>query len=334
MQSIPQQILHLVILLPLLALFLFACNGEEDQADNKGTETVESSEGEKLPPPPPPKQVQNPQGIDLQGHRGCRGLLPENSIPAMERALELGMTTLELDVVITKDHQVLVSHEPFMSHEICLDPDGNPISKEDERSHNIYEMDYATVKQYDCGSKVHPRFPDQEKLRVTKPLLSDLIDFAENWANTKGAPAPNYNIEIKREEGQDEFHPGAEEFATLLIELLREKGVTDRSSIQSFDIPSLEASHGVAPDIKLVYLVWKNEDFQDALSKLSFTPDIYSPDFKLVNTELILYAKENGMKVIPWTVNEEEDMREMIGMGVDGIISDYPDRLVKVVENR
>ena len=333
MQSIPQQILHLTILLPLLAVFLFAYNGEEDQTANKGTETVESSGGETTPPPP--KQVLNPQGIDLQGHRGCRGLLPENSIPAMERALELGMTTLELDVVITKDHQVLVSHEPFMSHEICLDPDGNPISEEDEKNHNIYQMDYATVQQYDCGSKVHPRFPDQEKLRVTKPLLSDLIDFAENWANTKGVPAPNYNIEIKREEGQDGlFHPGAEEFATLLIELIREKGVTERTYIQSFDIASLEASHGVAPDFKMVYLVWKNEDFRDAMSKLSFTPDVYSPDFNLVTPELILYAKEMGMKVIPWTVNEEDDMRDMIGMGVDGIISDYPDRLVRVVENR
>ncbi len=317
----------LILALSLATVFLPSCSGNESSETDTETKTT-PEETTKTPDSQP---VMNAPIIDMQGHRGCRGLLPENSIPAMERALELGVTTLEMDVVITQDRQVVVSHEPFMNHEICLDPDGNPISEEDEKSYNIFQMDFATVQKYDCGTKVHPRFPDQEKLLVRKPLLSEVIDFAENWAQTKNRPAPYYNIEIKRVEGQDEvFHPGPEEFATLLIDLLREKSLSERAYIQSFDIASLEACHQLSPDFKLVYLIEENPDFEDALSKLTFEPVVYSPYFELVTPELLIYAKERGMKVIPWTVNEEEDMQELIDMGVDGIITDYPDRLAKI----
>ena len=107
------------------------------------------------------------KSIDYQGHRGCRGLLPENTIPAFKKALDLGVKTLEMDVVITKDKQVILSHEPWFSHEIALDPEGNPIQLETETSHRIYQMTFEETQNYDVGSKDHPRFPEQEKMEIT-----------------------------------------------------------------------------------------------------------------------------------------------------------------------
>lgn len=315
---IPSFGVHLLVFLFCLA----ACSENEDSKQVIG----ETS---------PPLRTMESQSIDLQGHRGCRGLLPENSIPAMKRALDIGVTSLEMDVVITKDKQVILSHEPFMSHEICLDPDGNPISEEDEKSHNIYQMDYATVEQYDCGTKIHPHFPDQEKMRVSKPLLADVIDMAEAWAKETGRPAPNYNIEVKRKVERDgEFHPEGREFAELLIEVLREKGLAGRAFIQSFDIGILEESRKMAPEFTLVYLVEDHPDFRKSLSLLSFEPEYFSPKFDFVNEDMMAYCKERGMKVVPWTVNEESDMQRLLDLGVSGLISDYPDRLVKVVGAR
>ena len=125
------------------------------------------------------------QEFDIQGHRGCRGLLPENSIVAMKKAVDLGVTTLELDVVISADHQVLLSHEPFLSHEICLDSNGNEIYENNEKSYNLYKMNYDEIRKCDCGSKIHPRFLSQEKVKTYKPLLSEMIDSVENYIQKK-----------------------------------------------------------------------------------------------------------------------------------------------------
>src|ERR1700754_3858617 len=113
--------------------------------------------------------------FDKEGHRGCRGLMPENTIPAMMKALELGVTTLEMDAVITADNQVVLSHEPFFNHEITTKPDGKLVTAQEEKSLNIYKMTYAQTQQYDVGLRPHPRFPQQQKLKATKPLLKEVI---------------------------------------------------------------------------------------------------------------------------------------------------------------
>jgi glycerophosphoryl diester phosphodiesterase len=119
--------------------------------------------------------------FDKQGHRGCRGLMPENTIPAMLKATALGVTTLETDVVITRDKQVVLSHEPFFNHEISTKPDGAPVTEQEERSLNIYQMDYSQVRQFDVGLRPHPRFAQQQKLAAFKPLLAEMIDSVENY---------------------------------------------------------------------------------------------------------------------------------------------------------
>ena len=117
--------------------------------------------------------------LDIQGHRGARGLMPENTVPSFIHALTLGVTTLELDVVVSRDSQVVVSHEPFLSSTICLSPDGKAIPVEEEKRYNLYQMDYDDIRRADCGSKGNPRFPEQRKMAVAKPLLTEVIDSVE-----------------------------------------------------------------------------------------------------------------------------------------------------------
>lgn len=271
--------------------------------------------------------------IDLQGHRGARGLLPENSIPAFRRALELGVNTLEMDAVISADNQVIVSHEPWFSASICRTPDDHDIREGDEQSHNIYRMSYEEIAQYDCGSRGNARFPEQEPEPVSKPLLSAVIKMAESYAADLGRPAPLYNIEIKSTASRDNtFHPTPDRFAKLLYDLLDEHGIVDRTTIQSFDVRALRAARALDPNVRLALLVDNRRGYARNVESLGFLPDIYSPAYRLVNRRLIERAHAEDVEVLPWTVNDPRVMRRLLEMGVDGLITDYPDLGREVVD--
>ena len=135
--------------------------------------------------------------FETEGHRGCRGLLPENTIQGFKHAIELGVTTIEMDVVISQDHQVVVSHEAFFNHEITTRPDGTFVKENEEKSFNIYKMDYDQVKAFDVGLKIHPRFPFQEKAKANKPTLEEVIGFCESYTKELSVSPIRYNIEIK-----------------------------------------------------------------------------------------------------------------------------------------
>jgi len=264
--------------------------------------------------------------FDKQGHRGCRGLMPENTIPAMVRALELGVTTLEMDVVITKDKKVVLSHEPWFGRDITTKPDGTFIGPREERTHNIYWMDYELVKTFDVGLKPHPRFPEQQKMKAVKPLLTDVIDTIGKEMMTRRRPFPYYNIEIKSDPDFDGvFHPKPEEFVDLVMAVIIDKGISDQVIIQSFDFRVLKYLHEKYPSIKTAALVEDLKGLEEHLKILGFTPAIYSPNFALVNREMIRKCHERQIKVIPWTVNSKEKINGLKAMGVDGIITDYPD---------
>lgn len=128
--------------------------------------------------------------MDIQGHRGCRGLLPENSLPAFEKAIDLGVNTLELDVVVSKDLRVVVSHEPYMSKTICTMPNGNDINNPYQL--NLFQMSYDSIKKFDCGTRFHPSYPEQEKITTNKPLLSEVFDLVKSKDSDVW-----FNIEIK-----------------------------------------------------------------------------------------------------------------------------------------
>jgi glycerophosphoryl diester phosphodiesterase len=268
--------------------------------------------------------------FDLQGHRGARGLKPENTIPAFLLALDSGVTTIELDLAITKDNQIVVSHEPWMSSEICLQH-GQPINKADERKLNIYQMTYDEVRGFDCGSKGNARFPEQEKAILSKPLLRDVIIAVEDHIKSFTQYEVDYNIEIKTSpEGDNKFHPDPKQFSDLVYALLDEYLPLERVIIQSFDFRVLKYWHEKYPDIRLAALVENKKSIESNLKDLGFRPSIYSPYFQLLSKEKVRSLQRQKIRVIPWTVNEVNDMKKIQNMGVDGFITDYPDRAAKL----
>ncbi|SJZ61416.1 glycerophosphodiester phosphodiesterase [Sediminibacterium ginsengisoli] len=269
--------------------------------------------------------AQKTRKIDFEAHRGGRGLMPENTIPAMKHAIDLGIVqTLEMDVVITKDKKVVVSHDPYFNPAITTTPQGTFFDPKDGPKTLLYTMTYDSISKYDVGMKGHPDFPHQQKLAVKKPLLADLIDAVEQYA---GKRKMLYNIEIKSKEKTDNInHPDPQEFVTLVAAVLKEKKIMDRVVIQSFDPRPLNLLHKMYPELKLSFLVDKDAGkLEEQLAKLAFTPDTYSPAFATVTKEMVDACHQKNIKVLPWTVNTKEEMVKQIGLGVDGIISDYPD---------
>ena len=265
------------------------------------------------------------QKVIKQGHRGCRGLLPENSITGMKRALDLGSHVLELDVVISKDQQVVVSHDPYFTAEISMQPNGDTISAADEKQHNLYKMNYSDIKKYDVGSKHNTKFPEQVNFPTYKPLLSELIDSVDAYARSKGMPAPYYNIEIKSQpKTDDEFQPKPEIFTGLVMKVCKKARIMKRMNIQSFDVRPLQLIHKQYPDVTIAYLTANQKTIAENISDLGFQPHVYSPYYKTVDEASVQYCHEKGMKIIPWTVNTKQEIDALIGLKVDGIITDYP----------
>jgi glycerophosphoryl diester phosphodiesterase len=279
-----------------------------------------------------------PREFDLEGHRGCRGIMPENTIPAMLKAINLGVNTLEMDVVITADRKVVLSHEPFFNHEITTLPSGDTIDATNEWQYNIYHMTYDSVKLYDVGMKPHSRFSEQKKMKVTKPLLSVLIDSVEAYCNKINHSKVNYNIEIKSLDSADNvYHPAPEEYADLVMNIINEKKISDRVIVQSFDVRSLKVMNKKYPSIKLSWLIDVGHtiplsDFKNSL--LGFKPDIISPDYSLLNRQIIDSLHRQNIRVIPWTVDDIEAAKKLYQIKVDGIITDFPDRInINTIKN-
>lgn len=268
--------------------------------------------------------------FDLQGHRGCRGLLPENTIPAMLRALQLGVTTLEMDAVITADSMVVLSHEPFFNHEISRHPDGRPVTESEEEGLNIYKMTYDEVKAFDVGLQPHPRFPEQEKMPAAKPLLRDVIRAVKDWCRENDKPLPYFNIETKcLPKGDNHYHPVPEVFVDLLVGVINEEEIIQKVIIQSFDFRTLVYARKQYPGLALAALVEGDDkgSLSDHLDALGFVPEIYSPAWQRVNKEIVHESNVQGMKVVPWTVNDTATASALKALGVNGLITDYPDRV-------
>jgi glycerophosphoryl diester phosphodiesterase len=266
--------------------------------------------------------------FDQQGHRGCRGLRPENTIPAMIHALELGVTTLETDVVISKDKQAVLSHEPFFNHEISTTPAGKRVQTSEEKTLNLYQMTYEEIQKFDVGLAPHPRFPRQQKMPAVKPRLEDMIDSVINYCHQHNRPLPFFNIETKSEaSGDNIFHPEPIEFVDIIISVINRKKINSYVIIQSFDPRTLQYLHSKYPNIKTALLIedYDKRSLDDQLKNLGFTPTIYSPAHQLVTSALVQQCKEKSMLLIPWTVNDLPSLQRLKDMGVNGIISDYPD---------
>jgi glycerophosphoryl diester phosphodiesterase len=267
--------------------------------------------------------------FDFQGHRGARGLLPENTIPAFLKALELGTPTLEMDVVITKDKHVLVSHEAWMSSEICSKPTGDAVTPAEEKSLNIYQMTYAETETYDCGKRGHPRFAQQQPVASTKPLLRDVFSAEEKFTGKRKTIF--YNIETKSNpDGDNRFHPEPKEFASLLYAEVKRAGKLGVTTFQSFDPRTLIELHAMDNSLRLALLVENEKPFEENLAALPFTPKLYCPKYQLVTPSLVQSVRAKGMKLVVWTVNSLDEMNRLVALGVDGIITDYPNLRTKL----
>jgi len=272
---------------------------------------------------------------EIHGHRGCRGLRPENTLDAFRKAVDLGCDWLEMDVVLTGDGQVMVSHEPWMDHRICRTPEGDSITPAQERSFNIFRMTTEEAQRFDCASTPQPDFPEQDLKPSSKPTLREVVEAVDEHALLTGSRLPSFNIEVKSEPAlYGTFQPEPGPYVSTVLTTLDSLGISDRCVLQSFDPAILEAIHAADPSLALAYLVENSEGLEKDLGRLTFAPAIYSPAFELVDAPLVATLREREMQLVVWTVNEETDIERMLDLGVDGIISDYPDRVIRLLEER
>ena len=265
--------------------------------------------------------------FDQQGHRGCTGLMPENTIPAFLKAIDLGVTTLEMDVVISKDNKVVVSHDPYFDYLITTKPGGNYFTNEEGKAMKLYQMNYNEIKKYDVGLKPHPDFPQQQNIPAIKPLLTTVVDSVIYHMRTMRRPPVWYNIEIKSDSGGDGIdHPAPAEFVELVMNAIKESGIERWTIIQSFDLRPLQYIHEHYPEMKIAILIddINTKSFKKNIRALGFTPVTYSPEYRLVSSKLIKECHDAGVLIIPWTVNSKKEIDSLKSLGVDGIITDYP----------
>lgn len=262
--------------------------------------------------------------VDWQGHRGARGLLPENSIPAFIKALDY-VSTLELDVVVSKDKQIIVSHEPWFSDKICSHPDGSPVTEQEAESLLIYEMDYEEIKKYDCGKRGNPRFEEQQAMAAFKPSFMEMVGHVDLYCQENGLPKPFFNVEMKSyKDWYGKRIPMPAEFVQLMLNEIKLLDIHQRVNLQSFDIKVLQEIRKVDKEISMALLVENLLGVEENINQLGFIPKLYSPYYMLLNEQVINEIHDKGMELVPWTVNDPEVMKKLVALGCDGIITDYP----------
>jgi len=263
-----------------------------------------------------------------EGHRGARGLMPENTIPAMKAGLRSGANTLEMDIYLSRDGKVVVAHDPYINPDFSYLPSRAEIPVGDAHKYLLHQLTYDEIKTFDVGSKYYKAFPHQLKMEAHIPVLGDLIDSLENYAAAAHLPKPIYNIELKNKPEYDgSFNAGPETLAEALIKVLRSKSIGKRFYVQSFDLRPLQYIHQHYPSLTIGFLTDSKLSFEENIKALGFYPQIYSPHYKMVTPELISKCHQRQLKIVPWTVDNPADIRAMTDMGVDGIITDYPNYL-------
>lgn len=270
---------------------------------------------------------------EVHGHRGCRGLLPENTLPAFLHALALGVDVLEMDVVISADQQVVVSHEPWLSAQLGPDPSGALIDPLHEQAHNIYQLPYAAIRQSAVGEWPHPGFPTQQASLTYRPLLREVLRATEAACHQLSRPPVGYSIELKSTpHGDSLFHPLPAPFVELVLAEVMSAQVQARTTLLSFDVRILQAARRLAPGLRLCLLNEGDLGAPALFEHLGFVPQVYGPDFHLLSPSLVqaLRAYYPSLELVPWTVNEPHHLREVMAWGTTGITTDFPDRLLSL----
>jgi glycerophosphoryl diester phosphodiesterase len=295
------------------------------------------------------------RAFDLQAHRGGRGLWPENTLAAFSEALTLGVTTLELDCAVTKDGVVVVSHDPVLNPDHTRDESGRFLAKPGPALH---DLTYAELRRYDVGrlrpgTEYAARYPDQQAVDAQRiPRLADVFALAK----MRGSEEVRFNVETKVFPDDPERTLAPEPFAEAVVKVVRAAGMEARTTIQSFDWRTLKVVQKIAPNIATVALTTQRpgedhvqigvpgpspwlggldvDDFGGSVPRLveASGASVWSPNYLDVEAKQVEEAHALGLAVVPWTVNETADIERVLAMGVDGIISDRPDRLRAVLE--
>jgi len=293
--------------------------------------------------------------FDIEAHRGGRALFPENTLQSFANALSMGVNTLELDIGVTKDAAIVVSHERKLNPDLARGPDGAYIPPP---GIPFVQLSLDEVRKYDVGqirpgSAYAAQFPNQHAVPVTRiPTLIEVFDLVRK----SGDEGVRFNIETKIDPNHPEESPDPQRFVGLLLDLLQQQKFSDRVMVQSFDWRTLQLVQKQAPDIPTVYLtLQKGSGATNSLDKATewtagFNPAehgrslpqtikaaggaIWSPYFGDVDAALIAESHQLGLKVVVWTVNKPEDIARMIDIGVDGVISDHPDLLRKIAGDK
>ena len=279
--------------------------------------------------------------MDLQGHRGARGMRPENTLPAFEYCVDQHMTTIELDTTVTRDKQLIIHHDTILNPDICLDEQGMPVEPVSIRSLSVSEL-----KKLDCGSLQNEKFPNQVTVKDTGLMTLEAFFDRFQYVRVKGQSQRliQFNIEIKFED--DPSPSDITEAADIMVNIILKAGMAQRTTVQSFVIE-------VLPEIKkrssmiqtsalfsptrfqgLKMILGLNANREGIVQKtIEIKADVISPYYLYVNEAFVNICHQHNIKVIPWTVNEEEIMKELFDAGVDGVISDYPSLLYSVYQS-
>jgi len=269
--------------------------------------------------------------FDLQGHRGARGLAPENTLPAFAAALAIGVTTLELDTGVTKDGVVVIHHDRRLNPDLARGPDGRWVEAPAPLIHNL---SFEELQRYDVGrlrpgSPYAQQFHDQQPADgVRVPRLEELFDLVKKSGND----TVRFNIETKLSPLAPEETLPPLQFARALLAEIRKAGVESRTSIQSFDWRTLQVVEREAAEIATVYLTGRRGAESQPKAVHAAGGRIWSPNHEAMDSAAVVEARALGLKIIPWTVNEPAAMQRVIALGVDGMISDRPDLLRSVLE--
>ncbi len=268
----------------------------------------------------------------IVGHRGSRGLEPENTLKAFQKALQLGARGLEMDLFITKDGEVVVTHDATISPDLCIRKNSQPNPEQDRQRLRIYDLLLEEIKPYDCGSEPNPDFPEQENSEAHIPLLSEVVRQASNFGGAGEEPVQLF-IEFKSDIATDGInHPAPQFFVRHTLEVLEKQNALDHTILLSFDKRCLQEARRQQPEIQIGMSFEHPAELEEELDQLGFLPNVLCPLHRELNNELLGFAQKNGLAVVPWTVNEEEDIRRMINLGVDGLITDYPNRVRNLIE--
>ena len=273
--------------------------------------------------------------VDVQAHRGGMGLYPEESLDAMINSVKLGVNTLEMDLCVTQDGVVILSHDLYFHHRYATYPDGTPVMSGDPKVY-LYHWSYSEIVKWDVGQKYNPEWPERNYMPEVKPVASDVIRAVEKYTADNNLPPMYYNIEIKSSEAEGEgvLWPEYHEFTDICMAMLESLNLGDRLIIQCFDERALNYINEKYPGHRLSFL-WEGyeKDFDHNMTLVNFIPEWVSPEHDNVDSLFMAKAHKLGMKVVTWTVDNPADMERLMDLKVEAIISNYPDRLLKAVED-